>query len=102
MSLWIRESLWLALNSAYNLLFDYLRVSIPFTLFQSLLAELVLGIAMSRVFGLFGGSKIQHSGSSTSLSDLDPVAALQQTLDGLNALLDDDLNGSSHCLTAAK
>jgi len=63
---------------------------------------------MSRVFGLFGGAKIQHSGSSTSLSDLDPVAALQQTLDGLNALLNDDLNGTvayfdgSNCSGAEK
>lgn len=32
-------------------------------------------------------------GSSTSLSELDQVASLKEALEGLDALLNDDLNG---------
>lgn len=46
---------------------------------------------MSRIFGYLSGRAA--SGSSTSLSELDQVASLKETLDGLDALLNDDLVG---------
>lgn len=48
---------------------------------------------MSKMFNLFSPTRLTTAGSSTSLSELDQVAALKSTLEGLDALLNDDLNG---------
>jgi hypothetical protein len=45
---------------------------------------------MSRMFGYLSA---KTTGSSSSLSELDQVASLKETLDGLDALLNDDLIG---------
>ena len=47
------------------------------------------------MFSLFSSTKLASSGSSTSLSELDQVAALKETIEGLNFLLNDDLVGVS-------
>jgi hypothetical protein len=47
---------------------------------------------MSRIFGYFTGTRLATA-SSTSLSELDQMASLKETLDGLDALLNDDLVG---------
>jgi hypothetical protein len=59
---------------------------------------LVIRIAGNRfqMFSLFSSTKVSTSSSSTSLSELDQVAALKETIDGLNLLLNDDLNGRLH------
>jgi hypothetical protein len=44
------------------------------------------------MFSLLSPTRLTTAGS-TSLSDLDQVAALNSTLEGLDALLNDDLNG---------
>lgn len=49
---------------------------------------------MSRMFGLLSGTRLTTAGSSTSLSELDQVSALKESLDGLDALLNDDLMGT--------
>jgi len=46
------------------------------------------------MFGLLGGTRLTTAGSSTSLSELDHVSALKESLDGLDALLNDDLIGN--------
>lgn len=48
---------------------------------------------MSRMFGLLSPTKLTTYGSSTSLSELDQVASLKEALEGLDALLNDDLGG---------
>ena len=45
------------------------------------------------MFGLFSSIRLMTAESSTSLSELDQTTSLKDTLDGLNALLDDDLVG---------
>ena len=50
-------------------------------------------VKMSRMFGLLSGTRLTTAGSSTSLSELDQVSALKETVDGLDALLNDDLIG---------
>jgi len=53
---------------------------------------------MSRMFGLLSTTKLATHGSSTSLSELDQVASLKEALEGLDALLNDDLSGKfSYC-----
>jgi hypothetical protein len=52
---------------------------------------------MSRMFNLLSPTKLTTHGSSTSLSELDQVASLKEALEGLDALLNDDLNGLSYC-----
>jgi len=53
---------------------------------------------MSRVWGFFYTTKLATHGSSSSLSQLDRVASLKQSLDGLDALLNDDLDGFDQSL----
>jgi len=50
---------------------------------------------MSRMFGLLSPTRLTTHGSSTSLSELDQVASLKEALEGLDALLNDDLSGNS-------
>lgn len=45
------------------------------------------------MFSLLSPTRLTTAGSSTSLSELDQVAALKSALEGLDALLNDDLNG---------
>jgi hypothetical protein len=45
------------------------------------------------MFGLLSTTKLTTHGSSTSLSELDQVASLKEALEGLDALLNDDLSG---------
>ena len=45
------------------------------------------------MFSLFSSINLTTHGSSTSLSELDQVASLKEALEGLDALLNDDLNG---------
>ena len=52
---------------------------------------------MSRMFNLLSPTNLTTHGSSTSLSELDQVASLKEALEGLDALLNDDLNGLSYC-----
>ena len=47
------------------------------------------------MFGLLSPTKLATHGSSTSLSELDQVASLKEALAGLDALLNDDLNGNA-------
>ena len=58
-------------------------------------ASIVTMTTMSRMFGLLSPTKLVATGSSTSLSELDRVAALKEALDGLDALLNDDLRSLS-------
>jgi hypothetical protein len=46
------------------------------------------------MFSLLSSTRLTTAGSSTSLSELDQVAALKETLEGLDALLNDDLNSN--------
>ena len=52
---------------------------------------------MSRMFNLLSPTNLTTHGSSTSLSELDQVASLKEALEGLDALLNDDLNGLFYC-----
>jgi hypothetical protein len=45
------------------------------------------------MFGLFSPTRLTTHGSSTQLSELDRVASLKESLEGLDALLNDDLDG---------
>lgn len=47
------------------------------------------------MFNLFSSTKLASHGSSSSLSELDQVAALKESLEGLDYLLNDDLLGIS-------
>lgn len=47
------------------------------------------------MFGLFSGPRLTTASSSTSLSELDQVSALKESMDGLDALLNDDLIGTN-------
>jgi hypothetical protein len=49
---------------------------------------------MSRMFGLLSGPRLTSASSSASLSELDQVSALKESMDGLDALLNDDLIGN--------
>lgn len=55
---------------------------------------------MSRMFGLLSGTRLTTAGSSTSLSELDQVFALKESMDGLDALLNDDLIGTAPLMRA--
>ena len=44
------------------------------------------------MFNFLSTTKLTTHGSSTSLSELDQVASLKEALEGLDALLNDDLN----------
>jgi hypothetical protein len=46
------------------------------------------------LFSFFSPVRVPATGSSTSLSELDHVAALKEALDGLDTLLDDDIKGT--------
>lgn len=52
-------------------------------------------LKMSRMFGLLYPIKLTTHESSTSLSELEQVAALKEALTGLDALLNDDLDGNA-------
>jgi hypothetical protein len=45
------------------------------------------------MFNLLSPVRVAATGSSTSLSELDHAASLKDALDGLDALLNDDLGG---------
>lgn len=47
------------------------------------------------MFGLFAPVTLTTHGSSTSLPELDQAAALKEAMAGLDALLNDDLNGNA-------
>jgi hypothetical protein len=50
---------------------------------------------MSRMFSLFYPIKLTTHESSSSLSELEQAAALKEALTGLDALLNDDLDGNA-------
>ena len=50
---------------------------------------------MAKMFSVFSPGRLTTAGSSTSLNELDQVAALKESLEGLDFLLNDDLNGRS-------
>ena len=52
---------------------------------------------MSRMFGLLSGTRLTTAGSSTSLSELDQVSALKESMD---ALLNNDLIGTAPLMRA--
>lgn len=51
------------------------------------------------MFSLFSSLKLTMVGSSTPLYELDELSALKETLEGLDALLNDDLNGTDDILS---
>jgi len=46
------------------------------------------------MFSILSPTRLTTAGSSTSLNELDQVSALKEALEGLDKLLNDDLNGS--------
>ena len=48
------------------------------------------------MFGLLYGPRLTTTSSSASLSELDKVSALKESMDGLDALMNDNLIGKAN------